>query len=65
MALADPDDALYQRYLDALERYGDSPAPQPSPGHQIRFCATCGLQTMFRLDPDGTWYECLRCGQYA
>ncbi|HCO03713.1 MAG TPA: hypothetical protein DIT48_10210 [Actinobacteria bacterium] len=56
---------LYQEYLRALERHGQPTDPSPSPGHAIRHCASCGLQTMFRLDPEGTWYECLRCKHYA
>ncbi len=58
---------LYAAYVQALQRRGApaEAAPAPSPGHAIRHCATCGETTMFRLDPEGTWYECLRCGHYA
>jgi hypothetical protein len=56
---------MYQRYLAALRRYGDPEPPAPSPGHAIRQCTHCGRATMFRLDPDGTWYECTRCGHFA
>jgi hypothetical protein len=56
---------MYQRYLAALRRYGEPEPAPPSPGHAIRQCAHCGRATMFRLDPDGTWYECTRCGHYA
>lgn len=58
-------DPVYQRYVAALRRYGPPEEPKPSPGHAIRSCAHCGTHTMFRLDPEGTWYECTRCGQYA
>jgi hypothetical protein len=56
---------MYQRYLAALRRYGEPEPPPPSPGHAIRQCVHCGKATIFRLDPEGTWYECTRCGEYA
>ena len=56
---------LYRRYVRALERYGDSRDERPSPGHVIRHCPSCGMRAMFRLDPEGTWFECLHCGHYA
>ena len=59
------DDLLYQRYLRALARHGEPEEARPSPGHAIRHCPTCGAHTMFRLDPEGTWFECTRCGHYA
>jgi hypothetical protein len=55
------DDPLYQRYLSALRRYGEPTEPEPSPGHVIRDCHNCGMRAMFRLDPEGMWYECLHC----
>ncbi len=58
-------DPIYQRYLAALRRHGVPDPEVPSPGHAIRNCASCGQHTMFRLDPEGTWYECMRCGHYA
>ena len=58
-------EALYRRYLEALERYGEPEEPAPSPGYAIRHCAQCGSHTMFKLDPDGTWYECTRCHHFA
>lgn len=59
-------DILYRRYVRALERWGEpDPEETPSPGHSIRSCAHCGKHTMFRLDPEGTWYECTRCGHYS
>jgi len=59
--LSDP--LLYQRYLRALREYRDPQEEQlePSPGHVIRFCHNCGQRAMFRLDPEGIWYECLHC----
>jgi hypothetical protein len=59
------DTLLYRRYLRALERFGDVRDETPSPGHVIRACPHCGMRSIFRLDPDGTWYECLHCGEYA
>jgi hypothetical protein len=55
---------LYQRYLQALKRLGPPEDERPSPGHVIRHCHTCGQRAMFRLDPEGTWYECLHCKHY-
>jgi hypothetical protein len=57
--------ALYLRYLQALNRYGPPEDPAPSPGHAIRQCTHCGRATIFRLDPEGTWFECSRCGHFA
>ncbi len=59
------DGLLYHKYLEALKRYGDPRDEQPSPGHVIRYCTSCGMRAMFRLDPEGTWYECLHCKHYA
>ena len=59
------DDVLYQRYVRALARYGDPRDEAPSPGHVVRYCPNCGLRAMFRLDPEGNWYECLHCKHYA
>lgn len=58
-------DPLYQRYVMALRRFGRPEEPRPSPGHAIRSCTNCGKHTMFRLDPEGTWYACTRCGSFA
>jgi hypothetical protein len=58
------DDPLYRRYLQALERHGEPEQRRPSPGHVIRYCHTCGQRAMFRLDPEGNWYECLHCKHY-
>ena len=59
------DRLLYHRYVQALQRYGAPEGQEPSPGHAIRQCPSCGRATIFRLDPEGTWYECTRCGHYA
>jgi len=59
------DSFLYRGYVRALERYGDSRDERPSPGHVIRHCPSCGMRAMFRLDPEGMWFECLHCGHYA
>ena len=59
------DPLLYEKYLQALKRHGDPREDQPSPGHVIRHCTNCGQRALFRLDPEGTWYECLHCGHYA
>ena len=56
---------LYHRYVEALRRHGAPEPAEPSPGHAIRHCAHCGKARIFRLDPDGTWYECERCGHFA
>jgi hypothetical protein len=57
--------ALYMRYMEALKRHGQPEDAEPSPGHVIRYCNNCGMRAMFRLDPEGTWYECLHCKHYA
>jgi hypothetical protein len=56
---------LYMRYVEALKRHGSTDEDEPSPGHVIRYCTSCGMRSMFRLDPDGNWYECLHCKHYA
>ena len=58
-------DPLYQRYLQALRVHGAPERKVPSPGHAIRNCTHCGQTSMFRLDPEGTWYECMHCGHFA
>jgi len=35
------------------------------PGHQVRTCANCGAQSLFRMDPEGTWAVCEACGRFA
>jgi len=53
------------RYVQALKRHGSPEETVPSPGHVIRYCHSCGQRAIFRLDPDGNWYECLHCKHYA
>jgi hypothetical protein len=55
---------LYRRYLQALKRIGPPQEERPSPGHVIRHCHTCGQRAMFRLDPEGMWFECLHCKHF-
>jgi hypothetical protein len=58
------DDVLLRRYLRGLARQHGVPR-EPSPGHAIRTCPTCGARSIFVLEPEGTWYRCSRCGHYA
>ncbi len=55
---------LYHRYLEALKRHGSAKEESPSPGHVIRYCHACGMRAMFRLDPEGMWYECMHCKHF-
>lgn len=59
-----PSGALYMRYVQALKRHGQPEESEPSPGHVVRYCHTCGQRAMFRLDPEGNWYECLHCKHF-
>lgn len=56
--------AMYRAYLRARERYGAAEPERPSPGHVIRYCHACGQRAMFRLDPEGMWYECMHCQHF-
>jgi hypothetical protein len=56
---------MYLQYIQALERHGPPDDEAPSPGHAIRHCPHCGRRSMFRLDPEGMWFECLRCHRFA
>lgn len=58
------DPFLYERYVQALKRHGATKPEQPSPGHVVRYCHSCGMRALFRLDPNGTWFECTHCRQY-
>ena len=58
-------DDLYRSYMRALQRYGPANQDAPSPGHVVRYCSNCGMRSMFQLDPEGMWYECLHCKHYA
>ena len=58
---------LYERYLEALARHGEVeklPSDEPR-ATVVRHCSSCGMHTVFRLDPEGTWYECTHCQHYA
>ena len=71
MALREGDldyDLVYRDYLRALERMGTQAVPeQQSEPDQLsaRYCAHCEEMTMFRLDPEGAWFECLKCRRFA
>ncbi|MDQ3991693.1 MAG: hypothetical protein M3245_05225 [Actinomycetota bacterium] len=70
MALAARDvdrDPLLAAYLRARARSGeeDRRDGEPSPGHAIRTCPSCGERAIFTLDPEGTWYACSLCGEFA
>ena len=54
------EDDLLARYLRA--RSTDSPRSETD---GIRTCTHCGERARFRIDPDGSWGMCARCGAYA
>jgi hypothetical protein len=58
------DDVLLRRYLRGLARQ-HTVHREPSPGHAVRTCPTCGTRSIFVLEPEGTWYRCSTCGHYA
>jgi hypothetical protein len=58
-------DPMLGRYLAALRWHDSEDDPCESPGNDIRTCAACGEHTIFRLDPEGTWFVCSACGRYA
>jgi hypothetical protein len=59
------EDRVLRDYLRLLT--GDHPVEPKlrSPGHDLRTCAACGHRAAFTLDPEGTWFRCTRCGEYA
>jgi hypothetical protein len=59
------EDRLLRDYLRILTRDRDAEPKLRSPGHDLRTCATCGSRTAFTLDPEGTWFRCTRCGEFA
>jgi hypothetical protein len=59
------EDQLLHDYLRILTRDGSNDPKLRSPGHDLRTCATCGSRAAFTLDPEGTWFRCTRCGEYA
>lgn len=56
---------VLSRYLRSLARRTPSGPHPDSPGHDVRVCAACGHRAPFSLDPEGVWYRCHSCGQYA
>jgi hypothetical protein len=59
------EDRVLRDYLRLLTR---DARPEPmlrSPGHDLRTCTSCGRRTAFTLDPEGTWFRCTACGEYA
>lgn len=61
--LHEPD--LLEDYVRALAREGGSHDVVLDAGRQLRTCVNCGERTVFRLEPDGTWYRCTNCREYA
>jgi hypothetical protein len=59
------EDRLLRDYLRILTREDHSEPRLRSPGHDLRTCGDCGERTAFTLDPEGTWFRCTRCGEYA
>lgn len=59
------EDRVLRDYLRLLTRDHPSEPKLRSPGHDLRTCVTCGQRTAFTLDPEGTWFRCTRCGEYA
>jgi hypothetical protein len=52
-------------YLRLLTQDHPAEPKLRSPGHDLRTCPACGHRTAFTLDPEGTWFRCTRCGEYA
>jgi len=57
-------DDLLRSYVRAHQREGTANQAAPAPGQVVRQCSRCGMRSMFRLDPEGTWYECQHCKRY-
>lgn len=55
---------VLSRYLRGLARRSASPTTE-SPGHDVRICTACGQRAPFSLDPEGVWFRCHSCGEYA
>jgi hypothetical protein len=58
-------EAVLRDYLRVLTRDGRPDPRLRSPGHDLRTCPACGERTAFTLDPEGTWFRCSNCGNYA
>lgn len=56
---------LLRDYLRNLSREGGSHDVVIDEGRQVRTCARCGERTVFRVEPEGTWYRCGACREYA
>jgi hypothetical protein len=56
---------LLRDYQRALARRRGGPRRGLAPGWQVRTCASCGWEAAFRVDPEGDWATCSRCGSYA
>lgn len=59
------EDRVFRDYLRLLTRDHRVEPMLRSPGHDLRSCASCGRRTAFTLDPQGTWFRCTRCGEFA
>lgn len=59
------EDRLLRDYLRLMTKEARPELRLRSPGHDLRTCVACGTRTAFTLDPEGTWFRCSRCGEYA
>jgi hypothetical protein len=59
------EDRILRDYLRLLTREARPELRLRSPGHDLRTCTSCGSRTAFTLDPEGTWFRCVRCGEFA
>lgn len=59
------EDRVLRDYLRIRTRTGNLDPKLRSPGHDLRTCPECGERTAFTLDPEGTWFRCTHCGQFA
>lgn len=55
---------LLREYLRGLQRHPRA-SQDVAPGWQMRTCAACGEEAAFRLDHEGDWATCGRCGHLA
>jgi hypothetical protein len=59
------EDRILRDYLRLLTKEARPELRLRSPGHDLRTCGSCGSRTAFTLDPEGTWFRCTRCGEFA
>ena len=59
------EDRILRDYLRLLTQDAHTEPMLRSPGHDLRSCVSCGRRTAFTLDPEGTWFRCTVCGEYA